>query len=236
MSAFFILLPAWQIKMIERRYVKTSELRAKTGAALGIVGHAAVFNQLSEDLGGFREKIRPGAFADTIKTSDIRALWNHDANFVLARTKNNTLSLAEDNIGLAIDATLPDTGFARDLLKSIDRGDIDQMSFGFMVLPDGQTWRLEDGGLVRELIKVELFDVSPVTFPAYSQTDISVRSLAEEMQKKLAQASDDKQSLMAQEEFLARIKTRAQFIISCTAAPDPLSFTEILKKARMQTG
>jgi Escherichia/Staphylococcus phage prohead protease len=173
---------------IERSAFYKSELRALIGPHLRIIGHAAVFNQLSDDLGGFREKIQPGAFADTIKDGDIRALWNHDANFVLARTKSGTLKLSEDQVGLAIDAELPDTNFARDLLRSIERNDVDQMSFGFRVLPKGDSWRMEDGGLVRTLTKVELFDVSPVTFPAYPQTDVQARSLLS--QTKLKELED----------------------------------------------
>src|SRR5690349_22655799 len=101
----------------ERRFFTATELRAALGTSPRIVGHAAVFTQLSEDLGGFREKIAPGALADTIKNAVIRALWNHDPNSPLARSKNGTLKLSEDNTGLAIDAELPDTQFARDLLK-----------------------------------------------------------------------------------------------------------------------
>lgn len=169
--------------MTERRFFSASELRVKGG--MHISGHAAVFNSLSDDLGGFREKIAPGAFTETIKGGDVRALWNHDPNFVLARTKNGTLKLHEDERGLAMDAELPDTQYARDLIKLIDRGDVNQQSFGFRVLPEGQTWRMEDSVLVRTITNVELFDVSPVTYPAYPQTDVSMRSLAEEWRKKL---------------------------------------------------
>lgn len=211
----------------ERRY-RVTELRAKSGTVPRITGHAAVFNQLSDDLGGFREKIRPGAFAETIKESDVRALWNHDPNFVLARTKNKTLVLEEDNIGLAFDAALPETQQARDFFVQIERGDVDQMSFGFMVLPDGDTLRWEDGGVVRELIKVELFDVSPVTFPAYPQTDVSVRSRAGEMRKKICPDQEAARAALA-----ARLEQRKAFIAARIPAPDPLSFAEIVKKARL---
>lgn len=208
----------------ERRAFVASELRAKSGVDMVIVGHAAVFNALSDDLGGFRERIRPGAFAETIKTADVRALWNHDANFVLARTKNKTLHLKEDSTGLAIEANLADTSFSRDLFKSIERGDVDQMSFGFQVLPNGQSWRMEDGGLVRELIKVELFDVSPVTYPAYPQTDVALRFLAQQMKEKLAAPPLDAEA----------IKRRDEFIRARTPAPNPLSLKEILKNARLK--
>lgn len=141
-----------------------------------IVGHAAVFDQLSEDLGGFREKIAPGTFAETIKTDDVRALFNHSPDWVLGRKKAGTLRLAEDKIGLKIEIDPPDTGFARDLAESISRGDIDQMSFGFRTISD--EWEQEDEQIpIRTLTKVQLLDVSPVTFPAYPDTDVGLRSL-----------------------------------------------------------
>lgn len=143
-------------------------------------GHAAVFNQLSEDLGGFREQIAPGAFAEAIeKGDDVRALFNHDPNFVLGRAAAKTLTLSEDARGLAIDILLPDTQMVRDLIMApIERGDITQMSFGFAVRPGGQDWAKDDSGqTVRTLKKLRLFDVSPVTFPAYPQTDVAMRDM-----------------------------------------------------------
>ncbi len=143
-------------------------------------GHAAVFGQLSEDLGGFREQIAAGAFADAIKTDDVRALWNHNPDFVLGRNRAGTLSLSEDARGLAIEIDPPDTQWARDLLVSMQRGDVTQMSFGFSVRPNGQNWAKDDEGrVVRTLTKVRLYDVSPVTYPAYQQTDIAARSMAQ---------------------------------------------------------
>jgi len=140
-----------------------------------IVGHAAVFDQLSVDLGSFREKIAKGAFKKTIQEADVRALWNHDPNYVLGRTKSNTLKLQEDDKGLAIEINPPNTTWARDLMESIRRGDIDQMSFGFRAVKED--WETEGDQLIRVLREVELFDVSPVTFPAYPTTDVQVRKL-----------------------------------------------------------
>jgi len=145
-----------------------------------LVGHAAVFNSWSQDLGGFKERILPGAFAKAL-SSDVRALFNHDPNFVLGRTRSNTLTLAEDSRGLAIDIIPPDNQTIRDLvLDPIDRKDINQMSFAFQVVDD--EWRMPKTGsglMERDLKEVRLFDISPVTFPAYLQTDIGLRSLAE---------------------------------------------------------
>ena len=117
------------------------ELRARTkdGKVTGIEGHAAVFNKLSVDLGGFRERVMPRAFADDLKSGpDVRALFNHDPNIILGRTKAKTLRLKEDSQGLHFDCDVPDTQAARDVMTSIARGDIDQCSFGFTVT--NQKW------------------------------------------------------------------------------------------------
>lgn len=212
---------------LERRAFVISELRASGGKQPRISGHAAVFNKLSDDLGGFREKVAPGAFKESIRDGDVRALWNHDPNFPLARTTNKTLRLEEDEVGLKFEADLLDEPFEAGLIRRIERGDVSQMSFGFMVLPDGQAWRMEEGGLVRTLTKVELFDVSPVTYPAYPQTDVSVRELAVEMRKKFS-AQDT--------EFAQRVKARADYIASRTLPEDSLSLSAIIKSASRKTG
>ncbi len=145
-----------------------------------IHGHAAVFNSLSEDLGGFREMIAPGSFMDAIKTDDVRALFNHNPDYVLGRNMAGTLRMVEDVRGLAIEIDPPDTQVCRDLMVSMERGDISQMSFGFSVRPNGQNWGTDDeGNAIRTLTSLRLFDVSPVTYPAYTATDVAVRSLTE---------------------------------------------------------
>jgi hypothetical protein len=161
---------------IEIRAFPLAELRVVggEGEARKIRGHAAVFGSLSEDLGWFREKIEPGAFAATIPVADVRALMNHDPNYVLGRNKANTLTLAEDERGLAIEVAPPDTQWARDLMTSMERGDINQMSFGFRVVKERTEGTFEDP--IRVLEQVDLFDVSVVTFPAYTQTTAEVRS------------------------------------------------------------
>jgi HK97 family phage prohead protease len=159
---------------IERRLFRTVELRVlrADGGAAKISGHAAVFNTLSEELWGFREQVAPGAFAKSLDR-DVRALWNHDPNHVLGRTTSKTLRLKEDDVGLAIEIDPPDTQMARDLVTLIERGDVSQMSFGFRTITDD--WRMQDGETIRTLKEVELWDVSPVTFPAYPDTDVAVR-------------------------------------------------------------
>jgi len=168
------------MKNLERRHFTLDALHVQTrdDGKRRIVGHAAVFNQLSVDLGGFREQIAPGAFAETIKIDDVRALLNHNPDFVLGRNLAKTLTLAEDARGLAIEIDPPDTQVARDLLVSLERGDINQMSFGFDVRPNGQNWAVDDDGqVIRTLTRVRLWDVSPVAFPAYLQTDVAMREL-----------------------------------------------------------
>jgi len=139
-----------------------------------LVGYAAKFNIMT-DLGWFTESVAPGAFAETIaRPDDIRALFNHEPNFVLGRNKAKTLELLEDNVGLVSRIYPPDTSLGRDLVKSIERGDITQMSFGFWV--ESEQSRFEEGKKPHyTLIKVRLFDVSPVTFPAYEDTEIDVK-------------------------------------------------------------
>jgi len=162
----------------ERRFLPLKlKIEKREDEPTKIVGYAAVFNSLSENLGGFREKIKPGAFRNALKISDTRALFNHDRNFVLGRQSAGTLKLKEDKTGLHIEIDPPDTSFARDLMVSIGRGDITQQSFGFTVKKD--EWKDLDGDEpLRTLTEVgELFDVSPVTFPAYPDTNVAVRSL-----------------------------------------------------------
>lgn len=161
----------------EERRIAVAELRVVSAdSGQKIAGHAAKFDLLSEDLGGFRERIAPGAFAKSIQSADVRALWNHDANIVLGRNKSGTLRLSEDSAGLAFEVDMPDTQLVRDMvLAPIARGDVNQCSFGFYTVSD--KWAKVDGEWVRTLLECELFDVSPVTYPAYPQTDVAVRSL-----------------------------------------------------------
>lgn len=151
-----------------------------------ITGHAAVFDQLSDDLGGFRERIQPGAFTKTLQESDVRALWQHDVNYVLGRRKNDTLKLWEDDAGLAFEILPPNTQWASDALVTLQRGDVDQMSFGFITIRDRWEEDEEEKLFIRTLVEVELFDVSPVTFPAYPQTSAQVRATLSELQRSTA--------------------------------------------------
>jgi HK97 family phage prohead protease len=166
---------------IEKRMFDAEALtvhRRDDGKSPMMRGHAAVFNELSGDLGGFREQIIPGAFAEAIEADDVRALINHDSNFVLGRNRAGTLAMREDARGLAVEITPPDTAFARDLIVSMERGDVTQMSFAFRIRPNGEDWAKNDDGVwVRSVKRVRLYDVSVVTYPAYTQTDVAMRSL-----------------------------------------------------------
>ncbi len=168
----------------EERTIEVSEemeLRVDGDEEATISGYAAVFNKKSLPLGfqGFREMIAPGAFTETIKTADVRALFNHNPDMVLGRTRSNTLTLEEDQKGLKVAITPPDTTWANDLRESIRRRDITQMSFSFETVED--LWEGEDTkSPLRTLRKVNLFDVSPVTFPAYPQTSVKARNMLTE--------------------------------------------------------
>lgn len=161
---------------LERRFC-TMEMRAgdEGSGPATLRGYAAVFETLSAVIWGFREKIAPGAFADGLAAGDdVRALWNHNTDYVLGRTKNGTLSLSEDETGLAFELTPPETQLARDLVASVARGDVDQMSFGFVVLEDD--WSMDDNDqVIRTLRKIKLYEISPVTFPAYQATSVGLR-------------------------------------------------------------
>jgi HK97 family phage prohead protease len=170
---------------IERRFFETGPLTVETRKAKDgetdvsvIRGYAAVFNKYSLNLGGFREQILPGAF-DAVLQDDVRALFNHDPNFVLGRTTAGTCRMGVDDTGLFYEVDLPDTQTARDLLTSIARGDVSQSSFAFSVAAGGAEWTSDDLlGDIRNVSKVaRLYDVSPVTYPAYPDATIAARSL-----------------------------------------------------------
>jgi uncharacterized protein len=165
-------------KKIERRFSK--ELRAESQGDLGILtGHAAVFNSQSQDLGGFRETVLPGAFSRSIREgADVKFLMNHDPSKIFGRTKNQTLQLEEDGVGLKFRVILPNTQQARDLYALVRRGDLDQCSFAFTARD--QSWETlpdDNGGTYssRKLMDVDCIDVSAVTYPSYLNTDVSAR-------------------------------------------------------------
>lgn len=167
---------------IERRVMDAHKMEVRQSATgSSLVGYAAVFDSLSELIADFRELIRPGAFGAAIaEGQDVRALYNHDPSQILGRTTAGTLRLSQTQVGLRYEVDLPDTTTARDLATSVERGDISASSFAFRVRAGGEDWRQqEDGSYQRELTALDLFDVSPVVYPAYQATDgmMGMRSL-----------------------------------------------------------
>jgi uncharacterized protein len=164
----------------ERRDRGSIEWRADDAAELGTLrGYAAVFNSPTVIGSLFRELILPGAFTAALDRDDVRALWNHDPNYVLGRVKAGTLDLGEDEVGLRYTVRPPDTTWARDLIASVARGDITQSSFAFRVTQDRWEPPASAAELPLRLIEgVELYDVSPVTYPAYEQTSVAARNAA----------------------------------------------------------
>lgn len=156
---------------IERRAL---ELRAVEGGR--IEGYAAVFNSPSHDLGGFVETIAPGAFAASLtRGDDVLALFHHDTRAVLGRSKSGTLRLKEDGKGLFFSLDVANTTAGRDVLESVGRGDITGASFGFRAIRD--RWSHKGAPAKRELLEVELLDVTVTPTPAYPATVVSRRSL-----------------------------------------------------------
>jgi len=202
-----------EMRMLPLTELRVVESESENGRAM-IEGHAAVFDSWSETLGGifpFKEIVRKGAFAESIGRDDIRALFNHDPNYVLGRNRAGTLELVEDEVGLRVRINPPETSWAKDLQTSIRRGDISQMSIGFVVEED--EWSTTNGIDTRELLRVKLFDVSPVTFPAYTATDVGVRAMQEYDGYKAEQRSKEKAAESAakrakEKEKLARLTTK----------------------------
>lgn len=163
----------------ERRLLLTDQPKA-TGRRIS--GIAARFNSRSENLGHpdrpLYEIILPGAFDDVL-ADDVIACFNHDESKILARSKNGvgSLKLTVDSVGLHYSFDAPDTTVGNDLLESIKRGDISASSFAFVVAPGGDNVTEDSNGRLRTISKIaQLLDVSAVSRPAYSATEVSARS------------------------------------------------------------
>lgn len=138
-----------------------------------ITGYAAVFNSKTSIGGWFDEIIEPGAFARSLsENGDIRALFNHNWDNVLGRTKSGTLRLEEDERGLKFEIELPNTSVGRDLAESMARGDINQCSFGFWITEENWDYNVEPA--LRIIKEVELYEISVVSIPAYDDTEASL--------------------------------------------------------------
>jgi len=170
---------------IEQRSL-AADLRAESnGDEMSLAGYAALFNSESKDLGGYRERIAPGAFTRSLQAGDdVKCLINHDPSRLVGRTKNGTLKLEQDSRGLKFRCMLsPDSQAHRDLHAAIKRGDMDEMSFAFIVnQPGGDdfTEATDERGqkyTLRTLKDVSIKDVACVTYPAYNSTSVSARAL-----------------------------------------------------------
>ena len=132
-------------------------------------GYVVKWEQLSQKLGWlykFREKFKKGAFADSLNKDNQRALWNHNTDLVLGNTKPKTLELNEDDIGLRFSIKLPNNSWGNDCYESVDRGDVDGVSFGFKM--EIEKWDESDpDDVIRTIEKAKLFEISPTAFPAY---------------------------------------------------------------------
>ena len=165
---------------IERRDFELTDqddlvIEDRANGQAAIVGYAAVYNRLSLDLGGFKERILPGAFDKILsrRKADVVALFNHDNNIVLGRTSSGTLELSSDEKGLRYVVTPPAS--RQDVMELIARRDVRGSSFAFTVDRSGEKFTTEDGRSVREIREVSgLFDVGPVLVPAYPASSASV--------------------------------------------------------------
>ena len=162
-----------KMKQETRNFDAQFELR-EDGDGMTFIGYAAKFNSPSEDLGGFVETIEPGAFRRSLRSrNDVKLLVNHDTGRVLASSRSGTMRLYEDETGLRVEASLPNTSDGRDMAELLKRGDLNKMSFGFAVQKDSWNNEMTE----RTLKSVRLFEVSIVAFPAYAATEALVRSL-----------------------------------------------------------
>ena len=147
-----------------------------------VVGTALRYNSWSRDLGGFRERFAPGAFAESLAQDDTRVVWQHDNKYVFGRVQAKTATIYEDADGLHYRATPPDAQWAKDATESIRRGDVTQNSFSFSI-PEprdkNQHWEKRDGMVWRTVLKGSLNEVGPQTNPAYTDTTVAMRSMEE---------------------------------------------------------
>ncbi len=164
---------------VEKRNLTTNsvEIRENEAGNRTLTGYAIKWEMKSVTMGWrrFREQFKRGAFTESLTNEDQLALWSHDTSKVLGRTKNGTLRLFEDEIGLRFELDLLDTTLGDDAYKTIKRGDVDGVSFGFSMLK--QEWDEADpDNVIRTITKAKLLEISPVAFPAYPDSEVSARS------------------------------------------------------------
>lgn len=186
----------------DRLYFKVKNLRVENRAAgegekdqRVIKGEAIVFNQKSLDLGGFREIILPGSADQSLLERNQKSFWNHNTDFVLGSVRAGTMSLTKTETGIDFEISPADSPIVNSFVDTIDRGDVDQMSFGFRCLKD--EWKIdhESDEVIREVITMDLREVSPVAHPAYPQTSVSMRDQFGADGEKLADMIKSKENL-----------------------------------------
>lgn len=174
--------------MTETRELLTTdplEIREEDDGKRTLSGYAVKWEMKSQPMGWFRrfkEQFKRGAFADSLTKDDQRYLWSHDISKVLGRTKNGTLRLYEDNIGLRFELDLPNTTLGNDTYESIKRGDVDGVSFGFRMKKE--EWDESDpDNVLRTISQADLFEISAVAFPAYPDSEVQARSESDPYQQ-----------------------------------------------------
>ena len=193
-------------QQMERRIVPIQEMEIRRSDDKSLVGgYAAKFEQLSEELWGFREKIRKNAFGKSLSERSVLSFWNHNSDMVLGNSENNTLKVWEDEIGLRFELELPDTTAGKDALTLIQRGDVKGVSFGFRTRVD--EWDESDRtNVIRTLVDVVLYEVSPTSMPAYPQTSVAARSIQDIYSEHRKDVEQSKQRNIETRERAARIR------------------------------
>lgn len=153
------------------------EIREDENGNRTLSGYAVKWEKKSVVMGyyrKFREQFKQGSFTESLQNDDQRFLWSHDTSKVLGRTKNNTLRLVEDSIGLRFELDLPKTTLGNDTYETIKRGDVDGVSFGFNMISE-EIQEPDDDLMLRTVTKAKLLEVSAVAFPAYPDSEVSAR-------------------------------------------------------------
>lgn len=176
-------------QQIERRNLSTDrvEIRDAEGEPRRIQGTAVRWNSLSVDMLGFRERFAAGAFAASLAEHDVRVQWQHDGRYVFGRTSAGTARVWEDDTGLRYSAEPPAATWATDAMESIRRGDVHQNSFAFALEGESaEQWEAgEDGEPVRTILRARLIEVGPQTDPAYTDTEVALRSAPAELVRRV---------------------------------------------------
>lgn len=194
------------MKDLELRLIQATELRSDVEKRT-VSGYGIVYNSPSQDLGGFKEIILPGAATDAFAQGvDVRLLVDHSMQKLLGRTASKSLALSDEPTGLRFECSVPDTSYGNDLLALMARGDVGKCSFGFTVPDGGDNWQNTGGQVIRSISKLNLQEVSILTGydPAYAQTSVSLR--ASELAKDFGTRAENKISTLRRSLTLLHLK------------------------------